>query len=341
MASIGFPREHSLRISIVIPYFQKKSGLLSVALTSIFTQDRAENVVFDVIIVDDASPVAPDEDLRELDCRWRKHVRVIRQENAGPAAARNTALNAVAPDADLIAFLDSDDRWLPNHIAIASDAIRAGAGLFFADNWADQNARWFSSHPIIERKIREHSTKGSLLRFDGATLTHLLIEEPIIHLSTLVIDARKLGHVRFEEQLLTGEDHLYTLQLADQTPSSVLSCEPTMCRGDNGVSFYRATLDWNSPKSAWRALTTVEKYFAISDAIAHRPMIAKIARQKAQVSMEETVYLVVRNIGRFPAETLEVIKSALALWGLRCTYAGLVGLKVLWRRLRGPVNFRV
>ena len=341
MAYIGFPPEHLLRVSVIIPYFQRKSGLLSVALTSIFTQSSADDVIFDVIVVDDASPVGPHEDLRGLDCGWQEHVRVIKQANAGPAAARNTALNAVAPDADLIAFLDSDDHWLPNHIAIAKDAIRGGASLFFADNWADRNARWFSAHPIIERKIREHSTKGSLLHFDGTALTQLLIEEPLIHLSTLVIDARKLRHVRFVEQLMTGEDHLYTLQLADQAASAVLSCEPTMRRGDNGVNFYRATLDWNSPKSAWRALTTVEKYFAISDAIAHRPMIAKIARQKAQVSMEETVYLVVRNVARFPFETLEVVKSALALWGVRCSYAVLVGIKVLWRRSRGPVNFRV
>ena len=57
-------------------------------------------------------------------------VRLIRQPNMGLAAARNTGLNAAT--ADLITFLDADDRLLPNALASGIAALAERPGCAFA-----------------------------------------------------------------------------------------------------------------------------------------------------------------------------------------------------------------
>ena len=47
--------------------------------------------------------------------RAEPRVRLIRQDNAGPSAARNTGI--AASDGELVAFLDSDDTWEPDYLS--------------------------------------------------------------------------------------------------------------------------------------------------------------------------------------------------------------------------------
>lgn len=47
-----------MKISIVIPYFQDRQGILKRTLSSIIGQSLDDNVKVDIIIIDDASPVS-------------------------------------------------------------------------------------------------------------------------------------------------------------------------------------------------------------------------------------------------------------------------------------------
>lgn len=94
------------KIAVVIPYFQRDAGILRKALHSIMNQDLQAEVSVDVIVVDDASPMAPGGDLEGLVWPQGRAVRVIKQPNGGPANARNRGLAEVTPDTDMVAFLD-------------------------------------------------------------------------------------------------------------------------------------------------------------------------------------------------------------------------------------------
>ena len=139
----------------------------------------------------------------------------------------------------------------------------------------------------------------------------------------------------------TGEDHLYTLQLADRASKVAINKTPTMRRGDFGINFYREALDWDSPRSAWRSLTTVDKYQKISKAMAHHPDISRTATEKADVTMQETLFLVLRNARKFPKETLDVVTRAGKRWHIKCAYAAILLVKLVVRRLQGTREFRV
>jgi glycosyltransferase involved in cell wall biosynthesis len=93
-------------ISVVVPTFNRAAQVCA-AVQSVLAQGHAE---LEVIVVDDGSTDGTADALaavRERDPR----VVYVRQEHAGVAPARNRALDQAR--GELIAFLDSDDRWQP------------------------------------------------------------------------------------------------------------------------------------------------------------------------------------------------------------------------------------
>jgi len=94
-------------VSVVVPLFNKRQWIQR-ALDSIASQTFT---AIEVIVVDDGSTDGGD-DVAALypDGRFR----LIRQENAGPGAARNRGLEECT--SEFIAFLDADDEWLPDYL---------------------------------------------------------------------------------------------------------------------------------------------------------------------------------------------------------------------------------
>lgn len=118
------------RFETVVPYFQREPGHLAAALGSVFAQGIGDVLVH---VVDDGSPRPARLDLETLAGADRARVNLIEQANGGATAARNRGLDAVSPDAAFVAFLDSDDRWLPGHLERAGRALGAGGARLFYD----------------------------------------------------------------------------------------------------------------------------------------------------------------------------------------------------------------
>jgi glycosyltransferase involved in cell wall biosynthesis len=105
-----------MRISAVVPVFNR-AHVVARAIDSALRQvcDGA----IEVILVDDGSSDDLDAALKP----YRNRVTLIRHaRNSGAAAARNTGVAAAS--GDYVAFLDSDDAWLPGKLARQTEAMR-------------------------------------------------------------------------------------------------------------------------------------------------------------------------------------------------------------------------
>lgn len=101
-------------VSVVVLAYQQRPWVME-ALESVFAQTYAH---IEVIVVDDGSTDGTGDVVRQ---HFGDAVRIVRQANQGPSAARNTGF-ALA-NGELIQFLDADDRLAPGKVAMQVDAL--------------------------------------------------------------------------------------------------------------------------------------------------------------------------------------------------------------------------
>ena len=112
-----------LPISVVIPAHNRES-MIQTAVGSVRAQTRRPA---EIIVVDDGSTDRTGTIAQTMGAS------VIRQTNQGPSAARNAGI--LAATQPWIAFLDSDDVWLPAKLELQWAAAQEwpGAGVVFSD----------------------------------------------------------------------------------------------------------------------------------------------------------------------------------------------------------------
>jgi glycosyltransferase involved in cell wall biosynthesis len=99
-------RSNKPLVSVIIPTYNR-GWIVQEAIDSVLDQDFRD---FELIVVDDGS----DDNTREILRAYGKTITVLHQSNRGVSAARNRGIAEAA--GRLIAFLDSDDLWLPGKL---------------------------------------------------------------------------------------------------------------------------------------------------------------------------------------------------------------------------------
>lgn len=103
------------KVSVIIPTYNR-NRFLRRAIESVLQQHYAD---FELIVVDDAS-ITPVQDI--VRCFDDPRIRLIRHEtNKGEAEARNTGI--VNSTGRYIAFLDDDDEWLAEKLALQLEKL--------------------------------------------------------------------------------------------------------------------------------------------------------------------------------------------------------------------------
>lgn len=186
-------------VSVVIPAFNA-SAYIAATLNSVFQQSFSN---YEVILVNDGSP-----DTAELETALQPYLarlRYFRQENRGPSAARNRAIREAR--GRYIALLDSDDLWLPQHLARQVDRLTqdAGLGLVYANNMQVRDGR-FLRHAF-----------DVVAQTGAVTLDSLLGEQCTVNTSSVVASRDALLTAGlFDESMNRCEDFDLWLRLAAQ-----------------------------------------------------------------------------------------------------------------------------
>lgn len=117
--------------SIITPAYRSESTVAA-AISSALAQTDPD---WEMIVVDDGSDDATAERARQAAC-GDSRIRILSQANAGPAVARNTALEHAS--GTWFVLLDADDRLRPNYLEAqrALIARRPGFSVYATNAWS-------------------------------------------------------------------------------------------------------------------------------------------------------------------------------------------------------------
>lgn len=104
----------NVQVSVVIPTYNR-APYVTMAIESALAQSYQD---YEIIVVDDGST----DGTRDVLEPYRDRIRYMYQDNKGVSAARNTGIQEAR--GEWIAFLDSDDEWLPNKLEIQMKHIK-------------------------------------------------------------------------------------------------------------------------------------------------------------------------------------------------------------------------
>lgn len=275
-------------VCVLIPYFQRTAGVLEKTVRSVLTQKCFDD--FEIIIVDDGSPVSADDELSHFSEGLEK-IRVIRQVNAGPGAARNKALDNVREGVRYIAFLDSDDAMEETYLADGVHALSLGYDLFFANSkrsglektrfdWTPESGVTLEvhSHQLVDRE-RE------LYEFCGDFFDFIVRRSNIMGQSTMMFRSELASNVRYKENVYNGQDRIFKLSLGAMVDKVAFSPRVYTQEG-KGVNIFDSA-GWGSTRS----LSLLSSYIDMSKIILREISLTDSQQAHVKQHLDKTRYL--------------------------------------------------
>jgi succinoglycan biosynthesis protein ExoW len=303
--------------------FQRQPGLLARALDSVAAQRALVGGRIEVIIVDDASPIPAKRELASWTAPEAIRLRVAERPNGGPGAARNTGLDLVADDVEVVAFLDSDDAWGPQHLAHALTALDAGADLYFANHTRPSvYESYFDSMGLSAPQIgRRVFDQPPLFQLADDKL-RLILKHYLAQTSTMVFRWPRHRAHRFPPELRSaGEDQVFLLALAMASAKILFSDALEVSCGD-GVNVYFGNLSWDLPGCLGRMSDRLRSFHLIEafvrdhaahDTDARRFVEAKIASLQRMAALVSARGLI-KRISGFAGETRAMARRDPSFW---------------------------
>lgn len=190
-----------VQISVIIPTYNR-AWCLKKAIDSVLSQKAAK---FELIVVDDGSTDQTQPLLREYIGRLIN----LKQSNRGVSAARNAGIR-IAKGA-LVAFLDSDDQWLPGKLAVQNtffDAHPKAVACQTEEIWIRNGVR-------VNPKRKHAKPSGNIFK---RSLKLCLVSPSAVMLKKSVFDEVGL----FDETLPACEDYDMWLRIGCRYPVRLL-----------------------------------------------------------------------------------------------------------------------
>ena len=188
------------RISIVLPTYNRGTLIIR-AIRSILYQTLGD---FELIIIDDGSTdntkILIDEFIKKDD-----RIKYIYQDNKGEAAARNKGLENAK--GEFIAFIDSDDEWLP-------DKLEKQVELFFHSTY--KNLGFVGCYGFIVKDNEPIEGYYKLPNYRGNILEKILESCFILSPNSILVKKEAILDKKFDENIKVGPDWDMWIQIAQE-----------------------------------------------------------------------------------------------------------------------------
>lgn len=190
-------------VSVIMPAYNSRL-YIAAAIESVLEQDYE---ALELIVVDDGSSDGTPTEVR----RFGERVRIIEQENAGPATARNTGVSAAR--GDLLAFIDADDVWLPGKISAQVEYLRdhPDVGVVFGQ-WIRWNANPDGSFDSPPEAPAAQPGQQIVPEYSGWIYPELLLDSVVWIVSSMVRKSLWDTLGGLDGTLRIGEDYDFFLR---------------------------------------------------------------------------------------------------------------------------------
>ncbi len=188
-------------VSVIIPTFNR-AWILRDAVDSVLAQTHKD---FELIVVNDGST----DETAALLAAYGNRVSVLEQTNRGVSAARNAGVGASR--GDLVAFLDSDDVWLPEKLAVQVDFFRRHPEILICQT----EETWIRNGRRVNPKNRHKKPSGDIFE---PSLALCLVSPSAVMMRRQLYEA--LGG--FDEQLPACEDYDFWLRIGCRHPVALI-----------------------------------------------------------------------------------------------------------------------
>jgi glycosyltransferase involved in cell wall biosynthesis len=252
-------------VSVVIPTFNRRERIGG-AIRSVLEQ---QGVNVEILVVDDGSTDGTKDWLeREFS---DAPLRVIANARSkGPAGARNTGILHV--QGDIVALLDSDDRFLPGHLQAGLDVFLQAprVSVIFGPARYVHNGRQVDyMGPNFIKKLslaeRQSDVPGGFV-LAPSFFEHLLQFGCFFNLSSVMLRAGAARNL-MNETLRISEDYEFWVRLARTERFACLEApQIEYAIHDDNVSFEKTGLDSNNAPDVIKALDVIGNYENLSGA---------------------------------------------------------------------------
>lgn len=144
------------RVSIIMPAYNR-SWIIERAVKSVLAQTMTD---FELIIIDDGSTDDTVQKIKQFD-----DSRIILHElheNKGQSVARNTGIKM--SNSDLIAYLDTDNVWLPNYLEVMTSEFSDEYVLLYSSQNVFLCSGSRDDLKIIGRKVRDYEYNPNIMK---------------------------------------------------------------------------------------------------------------------------------------------------------------------------------
>jgi hypothetical protein len=184
-------------VSVIIPTHDR-GWAIRAAIDSVLAQDYPD---FELLIVDDGST----DNTHQILLEYGSRLGFIRQPNRGVSAARNRGIRETS--GKLIAFLDSDDRWLPGKLTCQVEFFQNHPDALICQT----EEIWIRNGIRVNPKNRHKKPSGRI--FEPSL--HLCLVSP----SAVMMRRELFDRVGlFDEKLPACEDYDLWLKVACRYP---------------------------------------------------------------------------------------------------------------------------
>jgi len=197
-------------VSVIIPTYNR-AWILNEAIESVLAQDFKD---FELTIVDDGST----DNTRDLLAEYEHSIRIIKKDNKGVSSARNSGIRS--SKGDLIAFLDSDDLWLPRKLSNQVNLFRSNPRILISQT----EEIWIRNGKRVNPGKRHQKVSGMIFK---NSLDLCLVSPSAVMMHRKIFNDIGL----FDENLPACEDYDLWLRVSTRYPVHLIDTPLVIKRG--------------------------------------------------------------------------------------------------------------